>query len=71
MRARHAPLRFFTDAEQACAAAVLNLLTGQSDDPRIPVLEMAGARLAEGESDGWRYEGMPEDGHAPVCARRG
>jgi Gluconate 2-dehydrogenase subunit 3 len=59
-----APLRFFTGAERACAEAVLNLLTGQSDDPRIPVLEMVDARLAAGETDGWRYADMPEDGQA-------
>ncbi len=59
-----APLTFFTAAEQACAAAMLNLLTGQSDDPRIPVLEMVDARLAAGETDGWRYADMPEDGQA-------
>jgi hypothetical protein len=59
-----APLTFFTGAEQACAAAMLNLLTGQSDDPRIPVVEMVDARLAAGETDGWRYADMPEDGQA-------
>lgn len=58
------PLKFFTGAEQACAAAMLNLLTGQHDDPRIPVLEMVDARLAAGETDGWRYADMPEDGQA-------
>jgi Gluconate 2-dehydrogenase subunit 3 len=59
-----APPTFFDAAEQACAAALLNLLTGQSDDPRIPVLEMVDARLAAGETDGWRYVDMPEDGQA-------
>jgi len=59
-----APLKFFAGAEQFCAAALLNLLTGQSDDPRIPVLEMVDARLAAGETDGWRYADMPEDGQA-------
>jgi hypothetical protein len=59
-----ASLSFFTGAEQTCAEAVLNLLTGQSDDPRIPVLEMVDARLAVGETDGWRYADMPEDGQA-------
>jgi hypothetical protein len=59
-----APLKFFAGAEQACAEAMLNLLTGQSDDPRIPVLEMVDTRLAAGETDGWRYADMPEDGQA-------
>jgi hypothetical protein len=30
----------------------------------VPVLEMIDARLAAGETDGWRYEDMPEDGQA-------
>jgi gluconate 2-dehydrogenase subunit 3-like protein len=55
---------FFSDGETACARALLNLLTGQQDDPRIPVLEMVDARLAAGETDGWRYADMPEDGQA-------
>jgi hypothetical protein len=60
----NAPLTFFTPAEQACATAVLNLLTGQSDDPRISLLEMVDARLAAGETDGWRNADMPKDGQA-------
>jgi hypothetical protein len=59
-----APLTFFAGAEQACAQALLNLLAGQADAPRIPVLEMVDARLAAGETDGWRYADMPEDGQA-------
>ena len=59
-----APLKFFAAAEQASAGAMLNLLTGQRDDPRIPVLEMVDTRLAAGETDGWRYADMPEDGQA-------
>ena len=30
----------------------------------MPVLELIDARLAEGETDGWRYDDMPEDGEA-------
>ena len=55
---------FFTGAEAACAAALVNLLTGQQDDQEIPVLPMIDARLAAGETDGWRYSDMPEDGQA-------
>ena len=62
-----AALRFFTAPETACARALLNLLTGQ-DEPEgelaVPVLEMVDARLEAGETDGWRYEDMPEDGQA-------
>jgi Gluconate 2-dehydrogenase subunit 3 len=58
------PASFFTAAEAACATALVNLLTGQQDAPRIPVTEMVAARLAAGETDGWRYADMPEDGQA-------
>jgi Gluconate 2-dehydrogenase subunit 3 len=57
-------LTFFNDAERACAAALLDDLTGQPREPRIPVLAMVDARLAAGETDGWRYDDMPEDGQA-------
>lgn len=57
--------QFFTDTERASAAALLNQLTGQCDEPLdVPVLEMVDARLAAGETDGWRYADMPEDGQA-------
>ncbi len=55
---------FFTAAEKACAAALLDQLTGQRDEPLVPVLQMIDARLAAGETDGWRYADMPEDGQA-------
>ena len=58
------PLAFFNHAERECAGALLNLLAGQEDEPGIPVLEMVDARLAAGETDGWRYADMPEDGQA-------
>ena len=58
-------VKFFTGAEEACARALLNLLTGQDEgDLAVPVLEMVDARLAAGETDGWRYADMPEDGQA-------
>ena len=64
-RTRPAPvLKFFTAAEQACAAALLNQITGQQEEPRVPVLQMVDSRLAAGETDGWRYADMPEDGQA-------
>jgi hypothetical protein len=57
-------LAFFAAAEAACAGVLLNLLTGQRDDQEISVLHMVDARLAAGETDGWRYSDMPEDGQA-------
>ena len=57
--------RFFTATERACAAALLDQLTGQCDEPLgVPILEMVDARLAAGETDGWHYADMPEDGQA-------
>jgi Gluconate 2-dehydrogenase subunit 3 len=67
-RVRPPPLpKFFTKAEEACARALLNLLTGQGrqdDKLAVPVLEMVDSRLAAGDTDGWRYADMPEDGQA-------
>ena len=36
----------------------------QRGRPRIPVTAMIDSRLAEAETDGWRYANMPEDGQA-------
>ena len=57
-------LTFFTPDEQACAGALLDLLLDTRDEPAVPVLAMIDARLAAGETDGWRYADMPEDGQA-------
>jgi uncharacterized iron-regulated membrane protein len=62
-----AAVKFFTEAEEPCARALLNLLTGQDGQDcelTVPVLEMVDSRLAAGETDGWRYADMPEDGQA-------
>jgi Gluconate 2-dehydrogenase subunit 3 len=62
-----APPTFFTGPEAACARALLNLLTGQDEpdgDLAVPLVEMIDSRLAAGETDGWRYDDMPEDGQA-------
>jgi hypothetical protein len=57
-------IRFFTPPEQACAAALLGLILDLGEEPSVPVLEMIDARLESGETDGWRYADMPEDGQA-------
>jgi hypothetical protein len=57
-------LAFFTPAEVAVARPLLDLLLGQDGEPRIPVLELIDARLAVGETDGWHYDDLPEDGAA-------
>jgi len=58
------PAKFFTAAETACAGALLDHLLAQRGGRKVPVLEMIDARLAAGETDGWRYADMPEDGEA-------
>jgi hypothetical protein len=57
-------LRFFTVGEEPVARALFDRLLAQDDEPRVPVLELIDSRLAEAETDGWRYEDMPEDGDA-------
>ena len=57
-------LSFFTPAEVAVAAPLLDLLLAQDGDPKVPVLALIDARLAAGETDGWHYDDMPEDGQA-------
>ena len=58
-------ITFFSANERGCARALLNDLTGQDrDDAPVPVTRMVEARLAAGETDGWRYADMPEDGQA-------
>ena len=46
------------------ATALLDDLSGQDQDAPVPVLAMVEARLAAGETDGWRYDDMPEDAQA-------
>lgn len=57
-------IRFFTPAEEAVATALCDLLLGQDSEPRVPVVQSIDARLSRQETDGWRYEDMPEDGQA-------
>jgi len=48
----------------AIAHPLLDLLLEQDDVPRVPILEMIDQRLAVGETDGWHYDDLPEDGEA-------
>lgn len=57
-------LRFFTPAEQAVGTALFDQLLDQREPPRIPLLELVDARLAEAQTDGWHYADLPEDGEA-------
>lgn len=61
---RPADIRFFTPPEEAAARALFDQLLNQHAEPRVPVINFVDARLAERQTDGWRYEDMPEDGQA-------
>ncbi|MFN2607905.1 MAG: gluconate 2-dehydrogenase subunit 3 family protein [Acidimicrobiales bacterium] len=58
------PLRFFDLAEEAVCRPLLDRLLAQDGEPRVPVFEAIDSRLAEDETDGWRYDDMPPDGDA-------
>ena len=65
--ARLAPttdLSFFTLAENGTATALLDLLLHQDSEPKVPVVALIDARLAAGETDGWHYDDLPEEGQA-------
>ncbi|HKU12716.1 MAG TPA: gluconate 2-dehydrogenase subunit 3 family protein [Sinomonas sp.] len=57
-------IRFFTPREEAVVRALFDQLLDQHSDPRVPVVNMVDSRLAEAETDGWRYADLPEDGQA-------
>jgi hypothetical protein len=59
-----ADLSFFTMAENAIATPLCDLLLGQDGEPKVPVVALIDSRLATGETDGWRYDDMPEDSQA-------
>jgi hypothetical protein len=58
------PCTFFTPSEQAAAGALFDLLLDQHLEPRVPVLRLVDHRLARGETDGWAFDDLPEDGEA-------
>ncbi len=57
-------LSFFTANEEPTARALVDLLLAQHDEPRVPTIELIDQRLTAGQTDGWHYEDMPEDGEA-------
>jgi hypothetical protein len=65
------PLRFFSSAEAATLEAFADMVTAQEDEPRIPLVPVIDARLANGELDGFRYADMPEDGETWRLVARG
>lgn len=58
------PLRFFSVDEEAACRPLLDRLLAQDNEPRIPVFELIDVRLAEDETDGYRYDDMPPDADA-------
>ncbi len=58
------PLRFFTPQEEACGRSLFDRLLGQDEEPKVPVFEVIDGRLAEGVTDGFHRDTMPEDGEA-------
>jgi hypothetical protein len=61
---RPSDIRFFTPAQEAVAAALCDQLLGQGGESLVPLVAMIDARLAEQQTDGWRYADLPEDGQA-------
>jgi hypothetical protein len=59
-----AALRFFSPHEGATGAALVRQLLDLEDENPVPVIAMIDARLAEQQTDGWRYAGLPADGEA-------
>lgn len=57
-------LRFFTQDQVLTASALCDRLLDQNEDPRVPVVNLIDARLAEQQTDGWHYEDMPPDDEA-------
>lgn len=58
------PIRYFTKDEEPIARALLDQILDQREEPRVPVLAMIDARLAEERTDGFRYHDLPPDGQA-------
>ena len=57
-------IRFFTPAEEAAATALFDHLLDQNEYTRLPIVQHVDSRLAEQQTDGWRFDDMPEDGRA-------
>jgi hypothetical protein len=64
-------LRFFTGEEAHALRAFCDTVTAQDADPRIPVLELADAKLDAGKLPGYQYAGMPDDRDTWRLAARG
>ena len=63
--------RFFDDAERATLEPLCDRLTAQDREPRIAVLAYVDEKLAAGVFDGYRYDGLPDDGETWRRVARG
>ncbi|HVY10097.1 MAG TPA: gluconate 2-dehydrogenase subunit 3 family protein [Mycobacteriales bacterium] len=61
---RTAAVHFFTTEEEAVGRALFDQLLDQREEPRVPIFEMVDARLSEGQTDGWHFANLPQDGEA-------
>lgn len=59
----HGAARFFSPAEEGVCRVLLTALLGLEPEG-VPVFELVDQRLADGITDGWRYDDMPHDGDA-------
>lgn len=57
-------IRHFSPDEEAVARALCARLLDLDDVEATRLVGLIDARLAEGRTDGWRYEDLPEDGEA-------
>ena len=54
-------LRFFTAEEALTLGIFCDLVLAQDREPKIPVLNFVDAKLFDGQLDGFRFAGMPDD----------
>ncbi|MGH3554407.1 MAG: gluconate 2-dehydrogenase subunit 3 family protein, partial [Mycobacterium sp.] len=57
-------IRFFNPAEEAVVTALVDQLLAQQGDPKVPIVALIDARLAEKQTDGWHYDDMAPDDQA-------
>jgi hypothetical protein len=57
-------IRFFSAREAATLGALTDVLTAQDAEPRIPLVNFIDDKYANGQSDGYQYDDMPDDDEA-------
>ncbi|MGN6332683.1 MAG: gluconate 2-dehydrogenase subunit 3 family protein [Motilibacteraceae bacterium] len=61
---RPGPLRFFTPLEAAVLSPLADLVLDQDTEPKVPVVPVVDQRMADKETDGYRFADMPDDDEA-------